>query len=89
MLSYKHTGRLLVKGEIGCFCSHLLAWRALLADEHLTQMIVIEDDRLGGLAGDQADRQCRLEPTRCHIHEAVLEVPSEIQSEVLVVSNRK
>ena len=46
MLSYKHTGRLLVKGEIGCFCSHLLAWRALLADEHLTQMIVIEDDVL-------------------------------------------
>ncbi len=46
MLSYKHCGRLLVGGEIACFCSHLLAWKELLADERLTQMIILEDDVL-------------------------------------------
>ena len=46
MLSYRHNGRLLVKGEVGCFCSHLLAWRQLLANAQLTQMIVLEDDVL-------------------------------------------
>ena len=46
MLCYKHCGRLLVKGEIGNFCSHLLAWKELLADEQLTQMVVLEDDVL-------------------------------------------
>ncbi len=46
MLSYKHCGRRLLEGEIGCFCSHLLAWKELLADERLTQMIILEDDVL-------------------------------------------
>ncbi len=46
MLCYKHCGRLLVKGEIGNFCSHVLAWQELLADKQLTQMIVLEDDVL-------------------------------------------
>ena len=43
-LSLKHQGRRLVPAEVGCYCSHVNAWRELLANPALSQMIVLEDD---------------------------------------------
>jgi glycosyl transferase family 25 len=39
-----HMNRSVVQGEIGCFSSHVRAWRELLADPLLDQIVVIEDD---------------------------------------------
>jgi glycosyl transferase family 25 len=43
-LSLRHVKRQLVAGEIGCFCSHVQAWRELLGNPEIDQMIVLEDD---------------------------------------------
>ena len=43
-LSFKHSGRALVAGEIACYCSHVRTWSELLESDRYAQMIVIEDD---------------------------------------------
>lgn len=43
-LSRRHCKRSLHKAEIGCYSSHVQAWRMLLAHPHAVQMIVLEDD---------------------------------------------
>lgn len=42
-LSYRHSKRRLSQPEIGCHCSHMLAWREFLASD-CSQLVVLEDD---------------------------------------------
>ncbi|MDE8346615.1 MAG: glycosyltransferase family 25 protein [Acidocella sp.] len=43
-ISRRHAKRLLTKSELGCYSSHVHAWRMLLAHPSASQMIVLEDD---------------------------------------------
>lgn len=43
-VAWAHIKRALAPGEIGCYCSHVRAWQALLADPTADQILVVEDD---------------------------------------------
>ncbi len=89
LLCYKHCGRLLVKGEIGNFCSHVLAWQELLADKQFTQMIVLEDDVLADWLAVRQIANVDWSQHGSHIHEIVLEVSGKSRREILVLSYRR
>jgi len=43
-LSCRHMRRRLAPAEVGCYGSHVRAWRELLGNSSLSQMVVLEDD---------------------------------------------
>ncbi|MBV1837827.1 glycosyltransferase family 25 protein [Acetobacter estunensis] len=43
-VTWAHIKRGLAPGEIGCYCSHVRAWRSFLSDPTADQILIVEDD---------------------------------------------